>query len=103
VGLQRYQEEARAKLGHAIVNRLQHLPFRLVPKFRELGEKASAITREFFRCKPWDILKEDGSGFHLPHQGDGCGEHVPLIVRSELLAGNAKWGAGHACRKEVNI
>jgi len=97
------ENEARSQLGNAKVCCLQDAPSGRVSEIRELLQEPLPIFHEFRLGEALDILQKDSPWVHFPHESQGFGKQVALILFSQLFPGDGKRGTGHSSGEQVDF
>jgi len=77
----------------------EHTPSRIEPCFGQRSEDFAEVSRI---KQTWDVLQERVSGSNIANTLDRLRPLVPFVVLASLLACNAEWLAGKACRNHVD-
>jgi len=77
----------------------EHTPSCIEPCFGQRSEDFAEVSRI---KKTWDVLQERVSGSNIANTLDRLRPLVPFVVLASLLACNAEWLAGKACRNHVD-
>jgi hypothetical protein len=101
--MQCHENKARPKLGNSEIGRLKDLPIRLVAQSFEPTEQIVPVLLELRGGKSGNILKQHGTRSNPFNQSKSGREHIPLIIRTKLLAGYAEGRTGNPPRKQIDL